>query len=227
MSSWNEKPHVIPPINVQLKPCTCGGGLITTHSAPCPGGPVLLPCSIPRSVELTVTLGECECAARYNAERQTLKLPHLADCPGKPIRVSCSIGGETWEESEVVDAEYSTGPGRVRIEIASDRPVLKACSDRWALVKAWVLGKPQVQPDGKWVDAPTDLFTQRDAVFAALADMARMERAYYDAAQAIHKALPSVYVSSDMQVCDPEDAPSSRWLSSYVEYLIEQVEVMP
>jgi hypothetical protein len=226
MSSWIETPHVLPTINVNLKPCTFA--LPHSHGeAPyiCGGPEVLLPCPIQRSVTFTVQLGEC-----IGCERGRLDGQHFSNCPARPIRVACSIGGETWAGSEVVDVDLPDSESYP--QPAGWRAIfLVAARDRWALVKALVTGSDCAAFRATHSPIPwtriSPLVTQRDAVFAALADMARMERAYYDAAQAIHKALPSVYVSSDMQVCDPEDAPSSRWLSSYVEFLVEQVGVMP
>jgi hypothetical protein len=111
-----------------------------------------------------------------------------------------------------------------------------ACRDRWELVKALVMGQNgeaikavRSSPTLPWA-ALGGLLQQRDAVYAALADMARCERAYWGAAQAIHRALPGVCVSSDMQVVDPGDddgdAPSARWLSAYVEHLVDQVGIL-
>lgn len=214
MPSWNEQPFTVLSINVNLTKCTCNHPSVKPdmHFAECPSRPVLIPCRIPRSVTFTVTLGMCD------YPRDACRFGHLDGCRARPIRVACSIGGKTWEESHINDCEVA-GEG-IGLNTTAEHLIAQ---ERWALVKALVLrneNAAQLNTHG------LALSKQRDAVFAALADMARMERAYYDAAQAIHKALPGIYVSSDMQACDPDEAPSARWLSSYVEGLIEQVGVV-
>lgn len=210
-------------LNVNLAPCDCSHrrGLSDQCLSDCASAPVFIPCPIPRSVEFTVTLGECTCQDgrfRQGGRYRDGGVPHADGCFAHPIRVTCSIGGEAWAESEVNDIDlrrsedYPQPPGwRVRL-----RTICREC---WALVRALVLGASTMR------GANGALLAQRSTVFSALCQMARMERAYYDAAQAIHKALPAVYVSSDMQVCDPGDAPSTRWLAAYMEHLIEQVGV--
>jgi hypothetical protein len=106
-----------------------------------------------------------------------------------------------------------------------------ALDARWALVKALVLGKGK---DGVLPQTPNamvarvfNLFTQRDAVFSALADMARAEEALWNATASVFRAAHGVCVVTEMHVTDPSDPDvelfTERWLAAYVGHLIEQV----
>jgi hypothetical protein len=118
----------------------------------------------------------------------------------------------------------------VRSGIYPNDTLRAACRERWALIVALMTGKTWREIDAVLhprTPSPPMMVAVRDAVFAALADMVRCERAYWASAQAIYKALPDVDVSSDMQVVDPGDddgdAPSTRWLAAYVAHIIERV----
>jgi hypothetical protein len=222
MSSWNEKSHFIPTINVNHYVCKCAASVDGgEHHKACPGKPIPLPCPIPRSVTFTVTLGECECAARYNASRPELPLGHLLQCPARPIRVACSIGGKTWEDSHVTDAEAPGIHGRTS-------ELIQRAGERWEIIfKALVLG---VRPDydiGHWTGPMLPLFEQRDAVFAALADMARAETAAMQAQQKVDEAFPYHRFHRVGGGDHRATPPSHARLEAYVEFLIEQVEVLP
>lgn len=204
-------------INVTLKPCPVARAhehltVDALHGAAgCPAAPVLIPCPIPRSVTFSVALGEC--VGESGACRVRPGEPHhsLSACPARPIRVSCSISGKTWEESAVVDADFADG--------RSGSPALALCDDRWALVKALVLG---MYPTCGNEEVPRTLVKQRDAVFAALADMVRAEQDARNAQQRVDDAFPFARYRRN----DPDhrsERPSIGRLAAYVEYLIEQI----
>jgi hypothetical protein len=188
------------------------------------GDVVLVPCPIPRSVTFSVAPGSCTTGCDFGGTR-SMHYPH---CPARPVKVSCSISGKTWEESEVDEQEYlNTRP------LATDdlNRLYAACRDRWALVKALVTGF--VGDFGALCPgsaAVVSLRNQRDAVFAALAAMARAERA----AHAAFLALPmdirksSILAKAMGHVAtDPLAArlPSVTLLEHYVEHLIERVGI--
>lgn len=211
-------------INVQLKEQRFCGGFEHCrdgeHDPACrlEIDPILIPCPIPRSVTFTVRLGECVCGAppAWN---------HIPGCPARPIRVTCSISGKTWDESEAHDVE-ATEPNLLTLPVGVP-PVLRACRARWALVKALVTGEPLGRRDADRVSdgiAIIELFGQRDAVFAALADMARTEIATLAAQESVVELLDSKRVIFRPT---PEGArPSAQALEVYIERLIEQVSVL-
>lgn len=216
----------VPAVNVNLKPCArfehCEGG---DHDPSCPAEPILLPCPIPRSVVFNVALGECTCPqyGRLPGER-------WKDCTARPISVACTIGGDgTWAGSEVTEANVVEMDSIARILDAQDdgakglsARLVAACRQRWEIVKALVLGKAQAQPNAKWIDAPTDFFTQRDAVYAALADMARAE----EVIQEKWEEFPLV-LRVDAHFGPPETRSSEHLIAAYVAHVIEQVGVLP
>lgn len=208
-----------PSINANLdRQCYCdrlGIGADPHHVATCPARPLHIPCPIPPSVTFHVTLGECACG-----EAEVLAECDLG-CPARPISVSCSILGKTWEESYPVTFEHGDGGG-------PDAAIPGLVASRWALVKALVLGKPQ--PDvmemvGRW--HISDLFKQRDAVFAALCKMAQAEDAALVAQQAVDEAFPfQRFCLSPTADHRREPHPSRERLRAYVSHLIEQVGVL-
>lgn len=225
---------ITPTINLNPKPCASWCPVThtigeTTHDTHCPGKPVLVPLSLEpwRSVTLTVALGECidarECSLR------THEGGHRIDCPARPIRVACSVSGNTWEESEVRSlSEFPdtiTGATRDRL--------FEACRDRWALVKALVLGASKVSafPEAfRMIPAVSEMLVQRDAVFAALADLRRTEMAAHAALLALPMDLRKSMIIAKQcgpVAADPEgggiDLPSTKLLAVYVQRLIEQV----
>lgn len=212
-----------PTINVNLTPCHCpvDPGHPQHMDSQCRARPIPIPipCPIPRSVVFEVRLGECTCGGVESTE------DCATWCPARPIRVTCTIGGDgTWAGSEVTFCESRDG---FPVDDA-----IAVCRECWALVKALVLGKAceNISPDIYRVGT-VELCAQRDAVFAALAAMARCERAYWEAAKAIYVAFPQADVSSDMQVVDPGDddgeTPSARWLTAYVHHLTTEIGAMP
>jgi hypothetical protein len=237
MPSWNEKPFTVPTLNVNLAKCNCGHAAFlagrengaVSHSDTCASRPILIPCPIPRSVTLKVALGWCACPPALESSERYRDGGHLRGCPARPASVSCSIGGETWEKSEVqlLSVEPSD-PTADRVKCMS------AARARWALVKALVLGRSHQEWSGDVTTGAMamlvgELFAQRDVVFAALADMARAERA----AHAAFLALPmEIRRSSIMQASCGHVAsdlwqeaiwPARQILGHYVERLIEQV----
>ena len=213
-------------INVNLKPCHCPHAKFNKrHWEDCPAGdPVLIPCPIPPSFDAVVSLGECH-QTLLGCEGST----HNPHCKGRPIRVTCSIGGDgTWAGSEV--RALSGHPSTV-IGAARDA-LFAACRERWALVKALVTG-------GRWekhavTELPAALVAQRDSVFAALADMARAEKACHAAFLALPMDLRKASIIAKQcgpVAADPEDGgidlPSAKIFALYVERIIEQVGVLP
>jgi hypothetical protein len=140
------------------------------------------------------------------------------------VKVACSIAGETWKRSGVLDVEpHPSVEGTIRTLLVSRQGkdvALGLCRARWALFDALVLGKP--------ANHFADLFTRRDAVFAALADMARAEEAAFDAQRRLVAACPIPFKSSEPYHESYErNRPSSRFMAAYVERLIEQVGALP
>lgn len=236
MPSWNEKPVVIPEINVNLEhqcpswcPKTHDGSHDVEHAASCYARPVLIPCPIPRSVTFEVALGECVCPANGGRGAASWNPPPacLPTCPARPIRVSCSISGETWAESEAENPEVQ---GR---EWASGRErlaALAACRERWALVKAVLSGiraASYFTERSPLFKRRETLFAQRDAVFAALCEMAQAELAAWEAQKNLVGLLPAnVPTQSGGHAVLAGREPSAYFLAAYVEHLIEQVGVL-
>lgn len=223
----------IPHINVNLKPsrCECPGRFLAVplreqgHRDDCPAAPVLIPCHIPRSIHLTLSPRECNCITPGK---------HWPDCHARPVKIAATIGGATWETSEVDDAyetDARTGD-EVFYTTAREEMVKRLARERWALVRALVLGRHcepmAVHPTSKW----PELSSQRDAVFAALCDMARAERAAHKAFLALPMDIRKSSIvgkSCGPVAADPEQTRvSSRLiLEHYVDRLVEQVGVLP
>lgn len=237
-----------PTINVNLKPCSpsClvpswAGARPIAHFDTCAAAHVLLPCPIPRSVEMMARSGECTCRARAesqsgfnylatSAREAIAEGRHLNDCPGKPIRVSCSIGGDgTWAGSEVVESgvfrdQNIVGP----LVLPSQMVGIEAtCRERWELVKALVLGNPLGRRGADSVSAGIviiELFEQRDAVFAALADMAKAEEAAVAAQKRADAAFPiDNYVKVPAPDHRSEPRPSTVRLAAFVAHVSASV----
>lgn len=229
-------------VNVNLTLCDCTGNdwkprpLGSTHADDCSGVPLLIPCPIPPSVTFQVALGECLKACTANTSGRGWVLGprsdtshfapgHVYGCPGRPVRVSCSISGRTWEASEVMP--YIERPGSAVVTWGSKAEqalALGLCRSRWSLVKALVLGMPH----HSFIDLMTgpmalDLLAERDAVFAALAKMARAEEAAAASQRAVIDSFPAVRLRSPTHLEPLHERPSADLLESYVEHLIEQV----
>lgn len=178
-----------------------------------------------RSVPFTVRIGDCACPRSIALRAPSNTEVHRNDCPARPIRVSCSISGKDWASSEVTEIAV-TGGGRDREPTNEDMAALhEACRDRWALVKALVLGFDVRDPRAPSV--PTALSSQRDAVFAAIADMAKNEEAGLATKQRLCKACPEIFPKSGVTVPEPEKRESAAFLAACVESLIEQVGALP
>jgi hypothetical protein len=228
MPSWNEKAHVIPTINVNRLPCNSPCEHYTPrpasgHGENCSAKPVPVPCPIPRSVTFTVRPGGCECV--INGPFRPLGYQHGPECPARPIKVVCYISGGTWEESEVAETEHAPVDD-VPHGADSWAPlrIADACRARWALVKRVVLGVPEAEAYMKWPVGLT-LYAQRDAVFSALAEQARLEEAMLAAQERTVKAIASPRLTTGPS--DLEQRPSAQAMTVFVERLIEQVGVMP
>lgn len=215
----------IPVINVNLTPCFCGRKRINCMPS-CTGAPVLIPLSLEpwRSATLTVRSGECKCCVGGTVDERIGG--HDPWCPARPIRVSCSVSGSTWEESEVTECELAVNhrPRPEEWTVEQAERVLSACRARWALVKALVLGKPQAGPGGGLIIAPMELFSQRDAVFAALCDVTRIEAANLAAQEHLVELLDPRRAT--FRPTPEPDRPSAQGLAIYVGRVIEQM-VMP
>lgn len=167
-----------------------------------------LPAPIPRSVTFDV--------------KHEWKAPTAAPHPSgglskwreSTIRVSCSISGETWGESEVDEVEvHHEGRETPPAEL------LRACRERWAIVRALVLGHSDLSA---LLTGPraVELLAQRDAVYAALAAQALLEVEMLAAQQATVAAIASPRLTA--VETRPEDRPSAQALAVYFERLIEQ-----
>ena len=213
-------------INVNLdRSCYCerfGVGAEQHHTKDCPGAPVPIHCPLPRSFVVEVEQGECK-RDPFGCKNGH----HASVCFAQTVRVSCSIDG-TWGGSEPVDFDDGGATFTdVQLGEAED-----ACRERWALVKALVLGFTRVTLGGVSRKEADALFTQRDAVFAALAKMARHEAAAYEAHAHFQDALGiSRYDWTPVGYVTPEGAPlempSACGMAAYVRHLLKQVEELP
>ena len=143
-----------------------------------------------------------------------------APLPARPIRVTCSISGKTWQESEIAQAEVPHG------HEFSPADVLNTCRERWALVKALLGVNPEWSKQGKWFSehGRMAIFTQRDAVYAALADMARAEDVLGTKAVLIEESLPEALAADAVLWLDRPYARPSTWLlERFVSQLIQTV----
>lgn len=159
----------------------------------------------------TATSG-CACGP-CQAARRSGWVPgkHNAQCPARPVKVCCSISGETWEESEVEDAELGDSG------LVAGYELLSACRERWVLVKRLVLGQwPTTSAIGVLSEAIPGLVAQRDTVFAALADMARAESAIIQRMADVDKVHTNRSRLAFRSVAVDE-------LTTYIERIIEQV----
>lgn len=180
-----------PTINVNLKPCDCDGHVVSggddVHSPDCASHPILIPCPIPRSVLVKVRTGLCTCHGLAFSSPDC-----HPSCPGHPIRVTCSISGETWEESDVTSCHpvLTDGDGAFAggwTQRGHGDSALIACRERWALVRALVLGT-------SWAKCETmfgtmAMFVQRDAVFAAIVKVHKAEDTLIDACGDYEEAM--------------------------------------
>ena len=205
-----------PTINVNLTPCGCPVSdheAVSHHHTCAVANPIRIPCPIPRSVTFEVRLGECRCGSvTLRTSRPPSERAHAHDCPARPIRASCSISGKTWEESAIIDCERADG---------GPLPAQSIVDERWALVKALVLGEHPLGFDSKSEAERIDALTsQRDAVYAALADMARAE-------SVIIQRLPDIdRVYTNMRRRLYRGSIAADELAAYVEHLIEQIGVL-
>lgn len=231
----------IPTINVNLTKCSCGearvralhGAIPEAHLPTCSAFPVLIPCPIQRSVTFEVALGECICPMGPPPRKESWMddIGHALECPARPIKVACSISG-TWEASEARDAMRVGAMGR-EYHIPTDDKIQAAVRERWALVKALVLGaRIERDPLPSFSSADSDkavaaLFAQRDAVFSALADMARAEEQVWTAQERACRTMEATFIPDNFMNEEPHSRPSASILERYVERLIEQVGVPP
>lgn len=210
----------IPTINVNLRSCRCQEP--KKRAAPCEpgnhrpecGGPILIPCPIPRSVTFSVALGECDIGCQHGPVPARPVNGHWTGCMARPIRVTCSIGGKTWEKSEVgdVDAEHP------EFYDETETAALHACCERWEIIKA-LLTERVVVSAWNWPPAAEQsrLVQQRNAVFAALADMARGQAMYAAANEQLPEYCRLSYRGD----------PTYEVLARYITHLIEQVGALP
>lgn len=228
-----------PTINVNLKPCGCGLAdraptyPLTPHQDHCPAKPVLIPCPLQGTVTFEVVLGECDkrCATWAAASAPYGKAPdgthhvHHDRCPARPIRVTVAISGGSWEGSDVDEGEPIVHGLVGRLQNDKRKAINAACRDRWALVKALVTGEPLGRREADCVSdgiAIVELFSQRDAVFAALAKRSHAEDAGDEAlAEFLAAGIPpSLQVTVGRKV---EQRISEIALAAYVAHVIEQV----
>lgn len=230
MNETDRMPTTAPTVNVNLtRTCACGAverrANPSGHFDQCAAKPILIPCPIPPTFECTVALGMCSNTWRcVIGMGRSDGVQHGAACPARPIRVACTIGGDgTWAGSNVTDIEPATDADGDDWGDA----MWRACRGRWELVKALVLntGCPAVSciTGATWLP----LARQRDAMYSALAEMARAEEAAFKAQDKAMSALQDSLFLAPYHDELPENRPSARMLERYVERLIEQVGVLP
>jgi hypothetical protein len=185
------------------------------------GPAVNIPCHIPPSFTAEVVLGECTAGCASPSNARALKErgeAHHQWCPARPIRVTCSIVSVdgSWEKSEVVSIE--TGDLTTEQRLAA----MACCRERWALAKALALGHTDLSA---LLTGPraVEFLAQRDAVFAALADMARLEDALLTAQYEVDKLQEHGELPEPDHRSWANFRPSTARLAAYVEHLIEQV----
>jgi hypothetical protein len=217
---------MIPKLNVNLKPCHCPHASFNLkHWEDCPAKPAPIPCPVPRSVTFSVVRGECMCTVPDGDTCWTDLPSHAPGCHARPFSVSCSIRGETWETSTVAECEVQEGtPNGVR------NALYEACRARWGIVKALALGETytlaaRFSPTS--VDAIHRLHLQRDEVYAGLADLAQLERGACNAQQRVEGAFPYHRFHRVGGGDHRAIPPSHARLAAYVEFLVEQVGVLP
>lgn len=225
MHPYSKDTHSLPTINVNMKKCRCVGPPLDpkTHWDGCAGAPIPLPLSLQpfRSVTFTVVLGTCGCAKQWNP----ILTNHGDLCPGEPIRVSCSISGGTWEESDVCHFEWQEGPS----ELMAGR-IEALVTQRWALVKALVLGRECTPHDlaAGPHEVVIDLFQQRDAVFSELSALVCDEQSAFARQERVVTAMgEATYMPHNFHRAEPHARASADLLARYVERLVEQVRVLP
>lgn len=219
-----------PTINVNQAQCveTCQAASYPTreHLTHCTARPVFIPCPVPRSFPCTVRLGKCWDSARQAilpmAKASCGLTSHHEQCPARPVKASCSIGGDgTWAGSEVVDI-VTVGP------TGKPREVIAVSHERWALVKALMLGKTPRLTGTEATDIPVvALIEKRDAVFSALADLARLEQGVWEAQERAVMALGEpTFLPDNYQRAEPQQRASTSILARFLERLIAQVGAM-
>lgn len=212
-----------PSININLTQCKSPAHGHPFHGAYCFANPILIPCPIPRSVTLEIQLEHepAVCSACDGSGEGQYDGTRCRLCRGRgtevrreddinSIRVSCSISGKTWEESWVSDVEVRGIPGRAVQFIGP-------CGERWGFIKSLMLGH-------SLTDCPEPIHNmraQRDAVFSALADMARAEETIETAQQSFFGALHG-HGKTIVRIARP----SHSLMETYVEHLIEQVGML-
>lgn len=195
-----------PTLNVNLKRCTCGHHV--GHGDHCWGKPIPLPCSIPRTVEMIVRLGPpCTAPPQY----------HHHDSCNLPIRVTCTIGGDgTWAGSEIAWTDVAEQECSA-LRTANARGHAECLvRDRWEIVKALMTGRPVEL--SMWCGPGTGirLTYERDAVFAALADLVHLDTQRDAALARAAMALGSgVFVHSCPR--------AEEVLGQYVSHLIAKI----
>lgn len=223
-----------PTINVNRKPCNCPQAkrLSGLHDIDCASVPLLIPCDWPTSFTCEVALGKCspECVRYRCASMRLGSQGHIEQCPARPIRVSCSITSSdgTWAGTEVTDVDnphdhegrWGAGAGD------SFRAAIAACNERWALVKALLLGR-----DGEWENDPRskgwNFRYQRDAVFTKICELTRQEEERIQTKQQLHEACSDLFPQSGVTISAPGDRESATYLSGYVRCLATYVGNLP
>lgn len=194
----------------------------TGNLALCEAPPVPVPLSLEpwRSVTMKVRLGECATPLQciFPHMRGEPRIDHHGTCPALPIEVTCSMRGKTWAESHVCDAETERGT------TLHHGPLKQSVHERWSLIKALVTGEHPDHDTGRWTGPTLPLFEHRDAVYAAVCEVARTEASNLAAQERLVSLLDP---KRAMFRPTPEDRrPSAHGLAIYVARLIEQVGVM-
>ena len=214
-------------INVNLKPCPISAAHAHGSDSTCAGAPILLPCPVPPSVTFQVVLGACKCHVVERPHVESGCWRHDTDCPARPVSVSCSTSGRTWEESEVTEVDWQTrnerGDWNPSPMSQQERDAaLAACRARWNTVVKLLL------IFGVRWEGLDRIKSERDAVYAALADMARAEETRVVARRKACSAIdPSGYLTDSTHAEASRIQPeSTSVLAIYVGHLIESVSML-
>jgi hypothetical protein len=210
-----------PVIDVNLfKPGHCHQPDVTCEAAGCMSAPVLIPCRLPESFTCEVVLGRCDCSHRRSFQTTG---KHDDSCPARPVRVSASITSPdgSWEKSEVTDCETDARLADLGFSTGEMLRLDAAARARWPLVKALVLGHTDLSALLTGPKA-AELLTQRDAVYAALADVVRHEEGLFQSGNDAMKAIDG----SSYARPKPIDRECAATLERYMKRLIEQVGVL-
>jgi hypothetical protein len=217
-----------PHLNVNLATCSSSAGSLNAarrvgNPAPvdklpceeaCPDRTLaLLPSQPPSTLVLQLALGQCACQRPHNT--------HLGDCPGKPTRVYFSLRGADWRSYEVVDA-WTLEPSGL-VSDGEHPEALRLARERWGIVQALVLGRRPASGGGLPEPLLEALSAQRDAVYAGLTTLVRLELAAEQAQYRVDEAFPYAQHQQSEDTEHRARRPSAGRLVAYIQHLLQAV----